>query len=106
MISNDGNMFRLASLDLSQDGVCTDSFENFSVKSFKRDHSKDIKFIPFLFFLVNTFKGLSQNGGLEDFGNKISAPLPSLKALRFIALSAISIMLDTGQYLHAAWKIL
>ncbi len=45
----------LSSLGLSQDGVCTDSSENVSVKSLERDQSNDIKFNPPLFLLVNTF---------------------------------------------------
>jgi hypothetical protein len=48
-----------ALLGLSQDGVCTDSFENFS-KSLKRDQSNDTKFNPPLFSLVNTFKRLAR----------------------------------------------
>jgi len=44
------------SLGLSQDRVCTDSFENFSVKSLKQDQSNDTKFKPPLFLIVHTFK--------------------------------------------------
>ena len=43
---------------LSQDGVCTDFFENFSVNSWKRDLSIDTTFNPPLSSLVNTFRSL------------------------------------------------
>ncbi len=36
LVLNDGNRVRLAILGFSQDRICTDSFENFSVKSWKR----------------------------------------------------------------------
>ncbi len=45
-ISNDRQRVRWEVLGLSQDGVCTDSFVNFSVKSWKRDQSNDTKFNP------------------------------------------------------------
>jgi hypothetical protein len=41
---------------LSQDRVCTDSFEHVSAKSLKGDQSNDTKFNPSLFSWVNTFK--------------------------------------------------
>jgi hypothetical protein len=43
-------------LCLSQDGACTDSFENFRDNSLKGDLSNDISLTPPLFSLVNTFK--------------------------------------------------
>jgi hypothetical protein len=43
-------------LCLSQDGACTDSFENFRENSLKGDLSNDITLNPSLFSLVNTFK--------------------------------------------------
>jgi hypothetical protein len=42
-------------LCLSQDGACTDSFENFHENSLKGDLSNDITLNPSLFSLVNTF---------------------------------------------------
>jgi hypothetical protein len=45
-------------LCLSQDGACTDSFENFHENSLKGDLSNDITLNPSLFSLVNTFKGV------------------------------------------------
>jgi hypothetical protein len=47
----------LSSFRFSQDGVCTDSFENLSANILKGDQSNDTKFNPPLFSLVNTFKG-------------------------------------------------
>ncbi len=58
MISNDRNMVCWAVLGLSQDEVCTDSFENFSAKSLKRDQSNDTKVNLPLFSLVYTFKSI------------------------------------------------
>ncbi len=52
--SNDRNWVRWAVLGLSQDRVCTNTFENFSVKCLKRDQSNDTKLNPPLFSLVNT----------------------------------------------------
>ncbi len=54
-ISIDRNRIRWPVLSLSQDGVCRDSFENFSVKNSKHQ-SNDTKFNPPLFSLVNTYK--------------------------------------------------
>ncbi len=53
-------------LCLSQDGACTESFENFRDNSLKGDLSNDITLNPPLFSLVNTFNGwnlphISQN---------------------------------------------
>jgi hypothetical protein len=45
-------------LCLSQDGACTDSFENFRENSLKGDLSNDITLNPPLFSLVNTFNRL------------------------------------------------
>ncbi len=55
-ISNDKHRVRWEVLGLSQDGVRTDSLENFSVKGLKQDQSNDTKFNPPLFSLGNTFK--------------------------------------------------
>ncbi len=55
-ISNDRNRVRRVVLGLSQDGTCTDLFENFSENSLKGDLSNDIIVNPPLFSLVNTFK--------------------------------------------------
>jgi hypothetical protein len=46
-------------LCLSQDGACTESFENFRDKSLKGGLSNDITLNPPLFSLENTFKVLS-----------------------------------------------
>ncbi len=46
LISNDKNRIRWAILGQSQDGVSTDVFENFSMKSLKRDQSNDTKLNP------------------------------------------------------------
>ncbi len=43
-------------LCLSQDGACTDSFENFRDNNLKGDLSNDISLTLPLFSLVNTFK--------------------------------------------------
>jgi hypothetical protein len=43
-------------LGLSQDGACTNLFENFREQSLKRDLSNDTTFKPALFSLANTFK--------------------------------------------------
>ncbi len=57
LFANDRNRVRGAVLGLSQDGACTDLFENLSVNSLKEDLSKATTFKPPLFSLVNTFKG-------------------------------------------------
>jgi len=59
LIANDTNRVRGAVLGLSQDGACTDSFENFRENSLKGDLSNDITLNPPLFSLVNTFKRTS-----------------------------------------------
>ncbi len=46
---------RCVVLSLSQDGACTDSFENFRDNSLKGGQSNDITLNPPLFSLVNTF---------------------------------------------------
>jgi hypothetical protein len=55
LFANNRNRVRLVVLCLSQDGACTDSFENFRENSLKGDLSNDISFYPPLFSLVNTF---------------------------------------------------
>jgi hypothetical protein len=57
LFANNRNRVRGAVLGLSQDGACTDLFENLSVNSLKGDLSNDTTFKPPLFSLVNTFKG-------------------------------------------------
>jgi hypothetical protein len=56
LISNDRNRIRWAVLDLLQDRVCTDLFENHNMESLKRDLPKGATFNPPLFSLVNSFK--------------------------------------------------
>ncbi len=56
LFANNRNRFRWVVLCLSQDGACTDSFENFRENSLKGDLSNDITVNPPLFSLVNTFK--------------------------------------------------
>jgi hypothetical protein len=56
LFANDRNRVRGAVLGLSQDGACTDLFENLSVNSLKGDLSNATTFKPPLFSLVNTFK--------------------------------------------------
>jgi hypothetical protein len=58
LFANDTNRVRGAVLCLSQDGACTDSFENFRENSLKGDLSNDITLNPPLFSLVNTFKAV------------------------------------------------
>ncbi len=55
LIANDINRVRWAVLGLSQEGICTDSFENLSENRLNGDQSNDTKFNPPLFSLVNTF---------------------------------------------------
>jgi hypothetical protein len=55
LFANNRNRFRGAVLCLSQDGACTDSFENFRENTLKGDISNDITLNPPLFSLVNTF---------------------------------------------------
>ncbi len=54
--ANNRNRVRGAVLCLSQDGACTNLFENFREYSLKRDLSNDTTDNPSLFSLVNTFK--------------------------------------------------
>ncbi len=56
LISSDINRVRWVVLGFSEDGACTDLFENVSVSSLKRDLSNATTFNPPLFSLVNTFK--------------------------------------------------
>jgi hypothetical protein len=58
LISNDKNRIRLTVLGPSQDGACTDLFENLRENSLKRDLSNDTAFNKPLLSLVNTFKKL------------------------------------------------
>jgi hypothetical protein len=58
IVANDRNRVRGAVLGLSQDGACTDLFENLSVNSLKGDLSNATTFKPPLFSLVNTFNGI------------------------------------------------
>ncbi len=62
-------MVRWAVLGLSQDGACTDFFENFSENSLKGDLSNDTTVTPPLFSLVNTFKvkKYRRNSNCRDF---------------------------------------
>ncbi len=56
LFANDRKRVRGAVLGHSQDGACTDLFENLSVNSLKGDFSNATTFKPPLFSLVNTFK--------------------------------------------------
>jgi hypothetical protein len=56
LFANDTNRVRGAVLCLSQDGACTNLFENFSENNLKGDLSNDTTNNPPLFSLVNTFK--------------------------------------------------
>jgi hypothetical protein len=56
LFANDTNRVRGAVLCLSQDGACTNLFENFSENNLKGDLSNDTTDNPPLFSLVNTFK--------------------------------------------------
>jgi hypothetical protein len=55
LFANDTNRVRGAVLCLSQDGACTNLFENFSENNLKGDLSNDTTDNPPLFSLVNTF---------------------------------------------------
>jgi hypothetical protein len=57
LFANNRNRVRGAVLGLSQDGACTNLFENFREKSLKGDLSNGTTVNPPLFSLVNTFKG-------------------------------------------------
>jgi hypothetical protein len=52
LLANSRNRVRGAVLDLSQDGACTNSCENFRENSLKRDLSNDTTVNPPLFSLV------------------------------------------------------
>ncbi len=58
LFANNRNRVRWVVLCLSQDGACTDSFENFRDNSLKGGLSNDVTLNPRLFSLVNTFKCL------------------------------------------------
>jgi hypothetical protein len=67
LFANDRNRVRGEVLGLSQDGACTDLFENFSVTSLKGYLSKATTFKPPLFSLVNTFNvGRREEGVGEE----------------------------------------
>ncbi len=55
LFANITNRVRWTVLGLSQDGACTDLFENLSENSLKGDLSNDTNFNPPLFSLGNTF---------------------------------------------------
>ncbi len=55
LFANNRNRVRWVVFCLSQDGACTDSFENFWENSWKGDQSNDITPNTPLFSLVNTF---------------------------------------------------
>ncbi len=55
LLANSRKRVRGAVLDLSQDGACTNLFENFREISLKQDLSNDTTVNPPLFSLVNTF---------------------------------------------------
>jgi hypothetical protein len=61
LFANDTNRVRRAVLCLSQDGACTNLFENFSENNLKGDLSNETADNPPLFSLVNTFKVLKFN---------------------------------------------
>jgi hypothetical protein len=56
LFANNPDMVRWMVLGLSQDGACTNLFENFRENSLKGDLSNDTTVTPPLFSLVNTFK--------------------------------------------------
>ena len=56
LFANNRNRVRCVVFCLSEDGACTDLFENFSENSLKQGLSIDTTFDPPLFSLVNTFK--------------------------------------------------
>jgi hypothetical protein len=55
LIANDTKRVPRAAQGLSQDGACTDSFENFRENSLKGDLSNNITLNTPLYSLVNTF---------------------------------------------------
>jgi hypothetical protein len=56
LFANDRNRVRGAVFGLSQDGACTNLFENFREHSLKQVLSNDTTVNPSRFSLVNTFK--------------------------------------------------
>ncbi len=58
LFANNRNRVRWVVLCLSQDGACTDFFENFRENSLKGDLWNDITLNPPLFSLANTFNGI------------------------------------------------
>ncbi len=69
LISNDRNMVRWVVLGLSEDGACTDLFENLIVNSLKGGLSNATTFNPPLFSLVNTFKKKQTCLTIEEISN-------------------------------------
>ncbi len=106
LISNDKNWVRLAVIGLSQDGACTNLFENFRDNSLKLDLSNDITVSPPLFSLVNTFKGIWWNMGegkdldwiwigfgFPSIGIIVRCSHPSLQSIRGFSLASQSLVL-------------
>ncbi len=110
-------------LCLSQDGACTDSFENFRENSLKGDLLKDIFLNPPLFSLVNTFKAekssftpdLSSPGYLENIKPsriRTTTPLADTSRLNnqtlsiFISLTVLKEYTAKTQYLKFEINIL
>jgi hypothetical protein len=74
LFANNRNRVRRVVLCLSQDGACTDSFENFRENSLKGDLSNDITLNPPLFSLVNTFK-FRESAQMISKQNQLYSPL-------------------------------
>jgi len=90
-------------LCLSQDGACTDSFENFRDNSLKGGLSNDITINPPLFSLVNTFKVIFAVSSLfyytvcAKLANFINAGFASYKSLSLIViLQGLSVVRELG----------
>ncbi len=91
LTSNDRNRLRWAVLRLSQNGACTDLFENLRVNSLKGDLLNAITFKPPLSSLVNNFKATQViynlwrvRKGQRFFGSgevKTQNVLPKMKSL-------------------------
>jgi hypothetical protein len=69
LFANNRNRVRGAVLCLSQDGACTNLFENFREKSLKRDLSYDTADKTPLFSLVNTFKTTLYPPAIMEFSS-------------------------------------
>jgi hypothetical protein len=77
LFANNRNRFRWVVLCLSQDGACTDFFENFRENSLKGYLSNDITVDPPLFSLFNTFNvGLRTQTGCDSVGSLKTDPYP------------------------------